>query len=169
MKKVVLASILGSIVSMVSVSAQAESWTLFAGAKSGYEPEATASIMLGNLSPENGSSESVVGIELSLNCPLLQPPTNRIRQQVSYSSVDGADFLEINPHYVVEVAPGLEVGGGIGLGYVMTDASDDVGFQVGASAHYFAMGPVFLGAEARLQSVGGDNNTRVAVKLGYSF
>lgn len=169
MNKVVLVSVLGSVMSMASVSAQAESWNLFAGTKAGYEPEAAVSLMLGNVSPENGGSEGLVGIELSLNCPLLQPPTNRIRQQVSYSTIDGADFLEINPHYVVEVAPGLEIGGGVGLGYVMTDASDDVAFQVGASAHYFAMGPVFIGAEARLQTVDGDNNTRVAVKLGYSF
>jgi len=168
MKKM-LVSILGSAMSLGSVAAQAENWTLLAGTKAGYEPELAVSLMVGNVSPENGSSETMTGIELSLNCPLIQPPTNRIRQQVSYSTIDGADFLEINPHYVVEVAPGLEVGGGVGLGYVMTDASDDVGFQIGASAHYFAQGPIFLGAEARLQTVDGDNNTRVAVKLGYRF
>ncbi len=170
-------------------AAHASGWTILAGTKPGYTAEPTVSLMLGRMSPgDEFRSATIVGAELSLNCPLLQPPTNRVRQQISFVSYDKGrteiNSLEINPHYVVEVAPGLELGAGPGLGLVMVDTPGGdgtvLGLQFGASAHYHASSPLFIGAEARYQVTTEDrfgsggpktdvNNFRFAIKLGYSF
>ncbi len=164
----------------------ADGWTFLAGTKEGYVAQPAVSVMFGMLDPDvdGADSDAITGIELSLNCPLLQPPTNRIRQQISYTSYDKdgleIDSFELNPHYVIETSPGLELGFGPGIGYVSAKSAgfDDsvFAFQLGASAHYTAMGPLFLGAEARYQMTGdldgtndGIDNFRFAVKVGYAF
>ncbi len=180
---------LGSVLIIGSVNVQAgDDWTWFAGMKDGYTAQPAVSLMFGMLDPDvdGADSDAITGIELSLNCPMLQPPTNRIRQQISYAKYDknGVELtsIEANPHYVIETSPGLELGFGPGVGYVMAKseggALDDGAFalQLGASAHYTGMGPLFIGAEARYQMTtdfdGIDdniNNFRVALKVGYSF
>lgn len=181
---------------LVSQSVQAEGWQFLAGKEPGYKAEPIISLMAGQMSPDDSDLDSgtIIGAELSLNCVLLQPPTNRLRQQISVTrydeTIDGVDLtitnIELNPHYVVEVAPNVEVGGGPGLGFVMTSADFDgskdpnyFAFQLGASVHYTGL-PVFLGAEWRYQMTtdeefvsGGTkddiNNSRFAVKVGYAF
>lgn len=180
---------LAGIFLLAAGSAQAaDEWTLLAGSQDGYKAEPAVSVMLGQMDPgDNMDSGTITGIELSLNCPLIQPPSNRIRQQVSVTSYDeqGVEItsIELNPHYVVEVSPGLEIGGGPGLGYVMVDnatSNDSVlALQLGVSAHYTLQSPLFIGAEARYQITAEDNfgaatksdvdNFRFAIKAGYSF
>lgn len=191
MKRTTLALITTGLIGSGIGAAQADGgWDLPAYNKPGYTVEPTLSLMLGRMSPgDDLRSAAIGGIEFSLNCPTLQPPTNRIRQQFSFTRYDKNDIeinsLEINPHYVVEVAPGLEVGGGPGLGWLMVDTPTGDGnvfaLQFGASAHYFAMDPLFFGAEARYQVTTEDrffgagsektdvNNFRFALKVGYSF
>lgn len=187
MKKTTLALALAGLTGFGG-HVQANEWTFLTGTKQGYTAEPTISLMLGRMSPgDDFRSSAIAGVELSLNCPLLQPPTNRIRQQVSLTWYDKGrneiTSLEINPHYVVEVAPGLELGAGPGLGLVMVDtATGDgnvLGVQFGASAHYHGNSPLFIGAEARYQLTtesrfgGGQktdvNNFRFGIKVGYSF
>ncbi|MDH5299940.1 MAG: hypothetical protein OEW58_01085 [Gammaproteobacteria bacterium] len=165
----------------VSQSALAEGWTFLAGSKEGYKAEPIASVLYGSMDID-GTSGAITGVEMSLNCPLLQPPTNRIRQQASITTWDesGAAVtnIEINPHYVVKVADDLEVGGGVGFGYMLSDdIPDQLGFQIGASVHYTGL-PVFVGAEWRMQTTSpadpdapdvDADNTRWAVKVGYAF
>jgi len=162
-------------------SAAAEGWTFFAGKQEGFKAEPIVSVLYGNMDFD-GADGAITGVELSLNCPLLQPPTNRIRQQASITSYDDSGVtmtnFEINPHYVVKVADDLEVGGGIGLGYILSDdVPDQLGFQIGASAHYTGL-PVFLGAEWRMQTTSPADpdapdmdmdNSRWTVKVGYAF
>ena len=188
MKRSLTVMLAGSM--LMSAAAHAGEWTFLAGVKPDYKAEPALSVIAGQMSPGiSGMKDgTITGIELSLNCPLLQPPTNRIRQQVSLTQYDESGTkitnIELNPHYVVEVLPGLELGGGPGLGYIMTDtpALDPNlwGLSVGLSAHYTAMGPLFLGAEYRYQvtskknfggSIGKDNlnNGRFDIKVGYSF
>lgn len=182
--------VLAGVILLAAGSAQAaDEWNWFAGWQDGYTAEPAVSVMLGQMDPgDNMDSGTISGIEFSLNCPLVQPPSNRIRQQVSFTSYDenGVEItsLEINPHYVVEVSPGLEIGGGPGLGYVMVDSGAGDGsvlaLQLGVSAHYTLQSPLFIGAEARYQVTGEDdfggggpeddvNNYRIALKVGYSF
>lgn len=186
MKRATLTLAAGAL--LIAGNAQAAGqWTWLAGIKDGYSAQPTVSLMAGVMDPSNMSSDTISGIELSLNCPLLQPPTNRIRQQLSYTKYDdnGVEIksIEINPHYVVEVSPGLEIGAGPGLGFVMVDTAtgdDNVfGLQLGASLHYQANSPLFIGAEARYQITGEEHfgaasksdvdNYRVLLKVGYSL
>jgi len=182
-------TILASAALLGAVNVQAaDEWNWFAGLEDDYVAEPTVSIMLGQMDPgDNLDSDTISGLEFSLNCPLVKPPSNRIRQQVSFTTYDdqGVEItsIELNPHYVVEVSPGLEIGGGPGLGYVMVDSgtSDESVFalQLGISAHYTLQSPLFIGAEARYQITGEDNfggseeddinNYRIALKVGYSF
>ncbi len=175
---------------MIAVStAQAGDWTFLPVTASDYEAKPVLSIVYGRMTPSaTGFADGdFAGLEVSFECPLLRPPTNRIRQQLSYVHYSQGRFeidsVELNPHYVVEVAPGLEVGGGPGLAYIQTNTpSNDPslwGLNVGLSAHYGAGGPWFLGAEYRYQVTGDEdfgsgikedlNNGRFDVKLGYRF
>lgn len=186
MKKKVLAIALGSLFISANASAADGEWNWFAGADDDYVMEPTASLLVGSMKPKDGSSGSISGIELSFNCPLVQPPTNKIRQQISYAKYDEAGTevttIEINPHYVVETSPGLSIGAGPGLGYVSVDtpAKDEsmLAIQLGASVHYNASDVFFVGGEARYQitqdenlggSVEGLDNWRVALKAGMNF
>ncbi len=186
MKKKILALAVGSLVLSMSASAEDKGWSWLAGLDDDYVMEPTVSLVFGSMSPDDGDSGSVTGVELSFNCPLLQPPTNKIRQQLSVVQYDEAGVeissIELNPHYVVEVSPGLSIGGGPGLGYVSVDsagAEDSVlAVQMGASVHYQVAESLFLGADARYQMTDsedsgvlsdGVDNWRVALKAGFSF
>lgn len=176
MKKIIFAAAVGTL--FVSMNASAEGWKLFAGKEAGFVFEPTASIMAGVMSPKEGDSGRIIGAEVSFNCPLIQPPTNKIRQQISIAQYDenGAKLssIEINPHYVVEVSPGLSIGGGLGVGYVLVDATGvDNAFagQLGASVHYNVSKRLFLGGDMRYQMTDNSdiNNSRMALKIGVNF
>jgi len=187
MSKMNIAFAFGILAATAAGSAAAEGdWTFLAGTKEGYKAEPVASIILGMMKPdeEHVDAKAAYGLELSLNCPLLQPPTNKIREQVSFTTFKSDDFkqnsIELSPHYVVEVAKGLWLGGGPGLGVVMGEHDGHketvFGLQVGGSLHYTAAAPFFVGAEARYQFTtdAGDlgdnlNNMRAMVKVGMSF
>lgn len=185
MKKKIMAVMVGSLLVNASAYADDKGWRFLAGKEEGFVLAPTASLMAGVMSPKDGDSGKILGVEMSFNCPLLQPPTNKIRQQVSLTRYDenGAKVssIEINPHYVVEVSPGLSIGGGPGLGYVYVDTNaKNTGMfavQLGASAHYNLTEQVFVGGELRYQltenkSLGttdGFDNWRSAIKLGFSF
>lgn len=164
-------------------------WRLLPDKKGGFKAEPSLSVMVGSLNPSvsGASSDTVVGFELSLNCPLLQPPSNKIRQQISLSTYShkGLEIttIELNPHYVIETSSGVSVGLGPGIGYLQAETATDkegmFALQVGASIHYTAMDFMFLGAEARYQwtqdhtfptqSQRGADNFRFALKAGVNF
>ncbi len=169
-------------------------WNWLAGTKEGYKMEPAVSLLFGVMKPDldGVDAQAAFGLEFSLNCPLIQPPTNKIREQVSFTMFKDGEYkqnsLELSPHYVVEVSKGLWFGGGPGLGVIFaegkhdhssnTEKHDDTvfGFQVGASLHYTAAAPFFAGAEARYQITSkandiGDNlnNLRAMLKVGMSF
>ena len=183
--------IIASILTVFSTASFADKgWRLFAGMEEGFAHEASLSVLLGAMGPDSkiGDSGLAGGIELSFNCPLIQPPTNKIRQQVSMTHYKDGDSdiktIQINPHYVVEVMPKLWIGGGPGIGYVRADVnnvtSNMVAAQVGASVSY-SIDKVFLGAEARYQftqsdevggpayNVDGASNWQTVIKVGYNF
>lgn len=168
----------------ISGLAQASAWNFPAVTTAGYTAEPTVALLGGALDPDidGASSDTLYGIELSLNCPLIQPPSNRIRQQLSLTRFDdqGVEItsLEMNPHYVVPVAENLELGFGPGFGVMWVDSGDQsetlLGVQAGVSLHYRRDG-FFVGAEARYQLTSeedfgaGDtdiNNSRVLLKVG---
>jgi len=152
--------------------------------ESSYQPHFTLSAIGGVLTPDDGDidSGSVTGVELSLDCPLFQPPMGVIRQQVSYTTYSKNDLtvssFELNPHFLVEITKDLLVGGGPGFGFVTTDpekgdSENYLAFQMGLNVQYKA-GPLLLGSEFRKQWTqkkddSDFNNNRLLVKVGYNF
>lgn len=152
-----------------------------------YVAEPTLALIGGqsDVSDSGSNAETVAGIELSINCPCLKTPTNRIRQRISLSQTDqdSAELisLEFNPHYMVPVSRGLEVGFGPGIGVINATVADDddtvLGFNLGVSVDY-RRGKFFAGADLRHQITNdGDfdnnkidfENTRATLKLGVNF
>ena len=188
MNKKSLAFLVGASI-LTTTGAQAQGWTLLTVAEPGYRAKPALSLLYGRMTPSaTGFRDgNFVGLEVAFDCPLLQPPTNRIREQLSYVHYSQGsrdiDSVEINPHYVVEVSPGLELGGGPGLAYILTNtpANDPSlwGLNLGLSAHYTPMDQLFLGAEYRYQITSDErfgnginedlNNGRFDIKLGYRF
>ena len=163
-------------------------WAFFPGLEDGFIFDPTLSVMAGRMQSTSlvGAAANGTGLELSINCPMLQPPTNRVRQQISfYQYKDGDSILqtfELNPHYVIEAMPKLEIGGGPGVGYVRADVdgrtANMVAFQLGGSIHY-RINKIFIGAEARYQftnkadvgigTANGAKNARALLKIGYDL
>jgi len=164
--------------------AQAGDWSMPAIGTDAYRAQATVALLGGQLDPDlaGADADTLLGVELSLNCPLIQPPSNRIRQQLSLTRFDdqGVEItsLELNPHYLMPLGNGLELGFGPGFGVMNVDAAGSsetlFGLQAGASLHYRRDG-FFVGAEARYQWTteedfgAGDtdiDNSRLLLKVG---
>jgi len=178
-----------AVLTTFSTSSFAEKgWEIFPGTQDDFIFDPTISVMVGQMQSTDVIGDAAIGagVELSMNCPLVQPPTNRVRQQVSYFNYQDGDStlhtIELNPHYVVEVSPKLEIGAGPGFGYVRADVDGKTAnmgaIQLGGSVHY-RMDKFFVGAEARYQwttkeDVGagtenGAKNARAVLKIGYDF
>ena len=187
MKKQICASLIGLAAATASHTVAAEDWSFPGFNADGYRLQPTVALVGGVMDPDIGPADAggVYGLELSMDCPLLQPPTNSIRQQVSLTQYDedGVEItsFEINPHYVMPVADNLEFGFGPGIGIMDVDAGshDDtlLGIQAGASLHY-REGAFFAGAEARYQVTTEErfgnrdrdaNNARVLLKVGMNL
>lgn len=169
---------------LVASSAFAETSTdgLFPIAESDYRPNPVVSLLGGSMTPKEGDAGSVVGVELSLDCPLFQPPTGQVRQQISYTVYDKNQVqvtnIELNPHWMSEISENFTAGFGPGLGLVQTSVSGGesesyFGLGFGASASYRASS-LQLGAEYREQltqtkNEADLNNSRFLVKVGYIF
>lgn len=189
MKNITKIAISAAMLATFSTASFAEkSWEFFPGTQDDFIFDPTISLMAGQMQSvsEVGDAAIGVGVELSINCPLVQPPTNRVRQQISYFNYQDGDStlhtVEINPHYIVEVMPKLEIGAGPGFGFISADVNGKTAnmgaFQLGGSVHY-RMNSMFIGAEARYQwtttaDVGngtdnGAKNARAVIKVGYDF
>ncbi|HKJ75836.1 MAG TPA: porin family protein [Gammaproteobacteria bacterium] len=190
MRRAIPTTVLSLTLAAASGATWAQGWKPLAGADPDYRSEPTVALVGGTQDPDfrDADSDGIYGIELSFNCPLLQPPTHRIRQQLSLTEYDedGLELtsLELNPHYVVPVAQGLEIGFGPGLALIDAEAGRDDetlwGLQAGASLHY-RVGELFAGAEYRYQITSegdfgnarrGDedvDNSRFLLKLGINM
>ncbi len=187
MKRLQALGVCAALLTTSSCVLAEDEWKFLQGKEEGFDSKPTFSVMIGRLSPDidGASSDSLAGLELSGNCPLMQPPTNKIRQQVSLISFDNDNLeitsFELNPHYVIEASPHFGYGFGPGIGYLQaetpTDKESMFSLQVGASLHYTPMDFMYLGMEARYQFTeresfagqNGVNNFRFALKAGVNF
>jgi len=189
MKNYTKIAIAGAILASFSTASFADKgWDFFPGTQSGFIFDPTVSVLAGQMMTKSSIGDDAIGVglELSINCPLIQPPTNRVRQQISYFNYKNGsstiNTVELNPHYVVEVMPKLEIGGGPGVGYVNADvdgkSANMAAFQLGGSIHY-RVSKFFIGAEGRYQwttdgedgtgTSNGAKNARVLLKIGYDL
>ncbi len=136
-----------------------------------YQAHPVASLLLGSLS-KDGESASLVGAEVSLDCPMFQAASGNVRQQLSVSSASyehaSTLLIEINPHWMNEVSENLTVGFGPGLGLAQTtvdggDSESKFNIGLGASASY-RMDQLQFGAEYRVIDA-----SRLALKVGMAF
>jgi len=171
-----------------NIYANDKGWEILPGTKDGFIFDHSIAVMAGPFqsTTQIGERTTGMGIELSMNCMIIQPPTNRIRQQVSYFMYEDGESeiqtTELNPHYLFEILPKLEIGAGPGVGYIRTrvdgKSANLLAAQFGGSLHY-RFKKLFLGAEARYQvtpkaDVGdgkenGARNARATLKIGYNF
>ncbi|MET0068236.1 MAG: outer membrane beta-barrel protein [Candidatus Thiodiazotropha sp.] len=164
----------------------ADNWGFLPVKSDGFDPDMTLSFMGGitDPMPHGLDADLSFGLELSMNCFLLDPPQGTIRQQISYMQYDDSGLkitsFEMNPHYLYRVDDKFSIGIGPGIGYVDADGRNvnegALAIQGGVSLHYKMSNHLFLGAEARYQwtreldDTNDDlKNTRIFGKVGYRF
>jgi hypothetical protein len=180
------------LIALAGLSATAPSlwadgdWNFLPVQSDGFDPDLTLSVTGGIMDPQTHGLDTdfVFGLELSMNCLLLDPPQGTIRQQISYSHYDDSGLeitsFEINPHYLYKVDNKFSIGIGPGVGYVDADGrrvnEGAFALQGGVSLHYKMSSSLFLGAEARYQwtqeldDTNDDlKNARIFGKIGYRF
>lgn len=186
-KKIIKVAAVAGLLSSTTV--QAEGWRFFPVLDGNFPFMPAVAVTAGVMDPEvsGAGANGIYGVELSFLCPLIQPPTNYIRQQVSLTQYDEGDLklttLEANLHYRLPITEGLELGFGPGFGVVHADPDNggtdtELALQLGMGLNYNLNGGMFVGAEARYQwttesdiGANGENldNYRVMFKVGKYF
>lgn len=102
------------------------------------------------------TSVPVVGIEFSMECPLIQAKKNRIRQQFSLMRKKDNNYksvtVEVNPQYKLVAGSKFEFGAGPVAGFIFTRLRDNnkpvFNYGLGSSAMYYFK-RVLIGIESR--------------------
>lgn len=176
---------IAAALSALAAPAFAGDWKFLPALDKGYAPGFVASVTGGIMDPQHVSSGGAWGLELAMNCGLLQTPTGVIRTKLSVNKFDkgGLDLttVELNPRWTVPIAKDLTLGVGPGIGWVKADGGartvDMFAWQAGADLDY-RIGQLNLGLGARWQdtvnktvSAGreGADNWLVQAKVGIAF
>ena len=81
-------TLLGVALGCAAAPALAGEWRLFPIADKGYRPDLTISRVGGMMDPEHVSKDSYVGVEVAMNCGLLETPSGVVRTKLSYGQFD---------------------------------------------------------------------------------
>lgn len=124
----------------------------------------------------------IYGLEIGMNCGLLQTPDNRMRTQLQINHVDHSGFMatsvELSPRYTLPLSRGYSFGAGPTLAWVNADrgAGSKNLFGYGASAGFgFRHGHYFSGLDLRYLNTSDRNsaanfeNFMLQAKIGYAF
>lgn len=176
---------IAAALSALTAPAFAGDWQFLPIAEKGYAPNFVASVTGGIMDPQHAKSGDAWGLELAMNCGLIQTPNGVVRTKLSVNKFDkgGLDLttVELNPRWTIPVAKDVTFGIGPGIGWVKADAGnrtvDMFAWQAGADLDY-RMGQLNLGLGARWQdTVGktiatgqqGADNWLVQAKVGIAF
>jgi hypothetical protein len=169
----------------VSSSAFAGDWKLLPVRDADFKPEVTVFAAAGSLDPQHSGSGTYSGIEVALNCLLLQPLSGVMRTHISLGQFDHdglklTDF-EINPRWTVKLNKDLSFGVGPGIGFVNAEiaghSSALFALQLGVDLDY-RMGALNLGLGARWQATegkeivsgrSGADNALIQARIGFNF
>jgi hypothetical protein len=177
--------LLAAALTTAALPALAGDWKFLPVTEKNYTPAFVASVTGGVMDPQHVKSSDAWGLELAMNCGLLQTPTGIIRTKLSVTKFDkgGLDLtsVELNPRWTTPIAKDLTLGVGPGIGWVKADSgnrtTDMFAWQVGADLDY-RIGQLNLGLGARWQdtvnktvSTGneGADNWLVQAKVGVAF
>lgn len=180
------AVIFGLAGTLLATTASADSFKMWPYKDANWDPEFNLSVTAGQFDPRanNADTESVLGIQLGLNCPWFGPPVGDLRQQFNLNKVNGDGYdlttFEINPRWYA-VDGNLKYGAGPGFGYMWLkpDVGDDAAsFTLQASvAVEYRINKISIGAGSRFQrsldremfgTQSGDNFI-TDIKLGFDF
>ncbi|MCK6376537.1 MAG: porin family protein [Zoogloea sp.] len=176
---------IAAALSALTAPAFAGDWQFLPIAEKGYAPNFVASVTGGIMDPQHAKSGDAWGLELAMNCGLIQTPTGVVRTKLSVNKFDKGGLnlttVELNPRWTIPVAKDVTFGIGPGIGWVKADAGnrtvDMFAWQAGADLDY-RMGQLNLGLGARWQdTVGktiatgqqGADNWLVQAKVGIAF
>lgn len=167
-----------------AAQAQSSGWQFLPGLNNpGFKPEVSIAFTGNRVMPDKGSDTNAWGIDLNMNCGLIQSPDQRIRTHVNFSrsnkgGVQGTNW-ELSPRYTAPVqgAPGLSMGVGPSLGVFQfdSDAGDRTftGIGAAAGANYRA-GPLYTGIDVRYHLTNKRDGARLdpltwGAKVGVNF
>lgn len=184
--KTLRTTLLGLALACAAVPALADQpWRFLPIMDKDYQPDFTLSVVGGMMDPEGVDKDRYVGLELALNCGLLQTPTGVVRTKISYGQFDkdGVELrtFEVNPRWTIPLTDRLSAGFGPGIGYVRAKVdgndADLFAWQLGADLDY-RLGALNLGLGARWQDTAdkrisagrdGADNWLVQAKVGVNF
>lgn len=165
-------------------AAHADGLRFLPGLDSGFKFEPTVALTGGiaNAPAAKDDAVGIYGLEIGMNCGLLQTPDNRIRTQLQFNHVDQsglkATSVELSPRYTLPLSGGFAFGLGPTLAWVNADrglGSKDL-FGYGASAGFsFRKGHYFSGLDLRYLNTADRNsnanfeNVMLQAKVGYAF
>jgi hypothetical protein len=148
-----------------------------------FDAEPTLFVKSGimNVSGSNASG-TAVGAELAFDCLFFEPAVGKIRPAFSFNRYSDDVFtlstIELNPSYVYYVTQNFSVGGGPGIGYMISSkgpAANSWTVQAGVGVGY-DLGIISLGLEARYQWQESEheravnlNNSRLNFKIGVNL
>lgn len=166
-----------------TTASHADGLKFFPGLQSGFKYEPSLALTAGVMSASAANDDSmfVYGLDLNMNCGLIQTPDNRIRTHVQINHTDQsgmkATSFELSPRYTVPLGGGFSVGAGPVLGAAMADngRTDKTLFAYGAvvGANY-RKGMYYSGLDLRYlntsESAGlGFENWALIAKVGINF
>jgi hypothetical protein len=113
----------------VTLPALAQGWQILPIVNDpGYKAEVSLAVTGNLVQPDQGGSLNAWGLDLNMNCGLIQSPDKRIRTHVNFTrsnknGVQGTGF-ELSPRYTAPVlnAPGLSLGFGPSIGVFRAEA-----------------------------------------------
>ena len=181
MKKILLASLLASSLVFAETN-------LLPVMKPSYKSNISIAGLGGLLKSSKSDSdyESFFGLEISLDCPLLQLSSGNIRQQINLTQYnhDGLKIqeLNLNPHLMFPISSTTSFGVGPSYGFANVDvgSDDDTVFTygLGTSVRTDLGNGLFVGGEFRytltsdasLHGIDDDiDNTKFFIKIGQQY
>ena len=146
-----------------------------------WKPEASVAVTGNRTDPGTGPSATGWGVDVNLNCGLVQSPDNRIRTHVNISHTNkngtSVNAFELSPRYTVPLGDGLSVGVGPSLGLFRVNTPTASGSLPGlgvAGGVNYRSGMLYTGFDVRYHSTATRNGVdhdplTFGAKVGVNF
>ncbi len=167
-----------------TLPAQAQGWQILPIVNDpGYKAEVSLAVTGNFVQPDEGGHVNAWGLDMNMNCGLIQSPDKRIRTHVNFTrsnkgGVQGTGF-ELSPRYTAPVlnAPGLSLGFGPSIGVFRAEAggssNSSTGLGLAAGLNYKS-GGLYTGFDLRYHLTDsnggyGDKALIWGAKVGVNF